>query len=147
MSRKILCDRCGKDITGLQQIGFVGMSFRDPESGELLQENPLQDMDFCPECMDAIRAFVSEMPKLEPKPEPVVTLEEVAELAAKLEPDEKKKQPEPKKNPKPPGSKNVDTGKLLALRRAGWTMQEIADEMKISSATVSYHLSRMKEKL
>lgn len=143
MSRKIICDRCGTDITGLQQLGFVGMSFRDPESGDLLQENPLQNMDFCPECMDAIRAFISDMPKpepepeLEPKSEPVVTPEEVAELAAKLEPAEKKKQPGSKTR------KKVDTGTISALYKAGWSLQDIAVEMRITVPEVRGYLKKM----
>lgn len=97
MSRKIICDRCGKAITDQKLLGFVGISRRDPETGELMEENPLQDMDFCDNCMDAIRSFITGKPRRklepdpEPKPEPVVTPEEVAELAAKLEPAEKKK--------------------------------------------------------
>ena len=182
MSRKIVCDRCGKDITALPKLGFIGVSFRDSETGDLLEENPLANMDYCPECMEQITAYIASAPASgpapakDPEPEvevvPVITPEEVEELAAKLqldgdicgksanldskmqnpaftsapekEVDQKKDQKPAKKGP--PQAKGIDTGKLLALRKAGWTFQQIADEMKISTATVSYHLTRLKGK-
>lgn len=39
--------------------------------------------------------------------------------------------------------KNVDTGKIKALRTAKWSVQKIADEMGVTSQTIRYHLDRM----
>ena len=37
----------------------------------------------------------------------------------------------------------VDTGKMLALRNAGWTMKKIAEELGISECTVFNYLKKM----
>lgn len=47
--------------------------------------------------------------------------------------------PEPKKR------KPVDTGKLLALRKAGWSMKKIAEELGISETSVWNYLQKMEE--
>lgn len=39
--------------------------------------------------------------------------------------------------------KKVDTGKLLALRKAGWTIEKIADELSISVGTVCNYLKKL----
>lgn len=41
--------------------------------------------------------------------------------------------------------KPVDTGKLLALRKAGWSMKKIADELGISEGSVWNYLKKMEE--
>ena len=42
--------------------------------------------------------------------------------------------------------KKVDKGKTGALYKAGWKIKDIADEMRITSATVIYHINTLKEK-
>ncbi len=39
----------------------------------------------------------------------------------------------------------VDTGKLLALRKAGWTIGKIADELNVSVSTVCNYLKKLEE--
>ena len=49
--------------------------------------------------------------------------------------------PEKEEKPKKSGkNKPVDVGKMKALRKAGWSMTKIADEMRCSISTVSKHL-------
>lgn len=43
-----------------------------------------------------------------------------------------------------PKKERVDHGKLVALRKAGWSVKEICAEMHISPATVSNHLKMEK---
>lgn len=40
----------------------------------------------------------------------------------------------------------VDTGKLLALHKAGWTNVKIGEELKISGVTVGNYLKKLEEK-
>ena len=47
--------------------------------------------------------------------------------------------PEPAAEP----GKGIDTGKIKALRDAGWTPKKIADELKVSPSTITYHLKRL----
>ena len=64
---------------------------------------------------------------------------------------EEPKQEEPKKTEtkaKPKATKKtqpIDKGKIGALRKAGWAIAEIADEMKCSNATVYKVLNELKE--
>ena len=41
--------------------------------------------------------------------------------------------------------KPVDTGKLLALHRAGWTNAKIADEMGMNEKTVWYYINKARK--
>lgn len=47
----------------------------------------------------------------------------------------------------PPTKKNkkvqLDTGKLIALRNAGWSMKKIAEELKVSEGTVFNYLKKL----
>ena len=40
--------------------------------------------------------------------------------------------------------KRIDTGKIKALKKAGWSVAKIADEMRCSVATVYNHLAEGK---
>ena len=59
----------------------------------------------------------------------------IAELEDEDEPEE------PKNGKRRP----IDDGKILALRKAGWSLQKIADEMHLSYTTVQNHLKNMEE--
>lgn len=47
--------------------------------------------------------------------------------------------------PKWPKKKNIDTGKIAALKNAGWTQVSIAEEMGITPATVSRYVSELRD--
>lgn len=51
----------------------------------------------------------------------------------------KKEKPADAKKPGKP-KKKLDDGKMLALRKAGWTYEKIADEMGCSTQTVINHI-------
>lgn len=42
----------------------------------------------------------------------------------------------------PANKKDLDVGKMKALRKAGWTLAEIADELGTTSGTVSKRLAK-----
>lgn len=50
--------------------------------------------------------------------------------------------PEPKPAPDPTKKKDIDMGKVKALRKAGWAYAKIADEMGVSTQTI---VNRLKE--
>lgn len=54
--------------------------------------------------------------------------------------EEDKPEKKPKESKKEPTKKRIDDGKIMALRRAGWSQAKIADEMGISVATVNKHI-------
>ena len=71
------------------------------------------------------------LPELEePDPEP-----EEADLEEELEPEE---EPEPEK----PKRASIDHGKIRALRNAGWSIKQIAEEMKLTAKQVTNSLYR-----
>ena len=64
----------------------------------------------------------------------------------KLEPEEPERpDPKPEKTAKKKdkGQKQIDDGKIKALREGGCTLAEIADEMSLSAMTVRAHLKKM----
>lgn len=59
-------------------------------------------------------------------------------------PEPEKKEPKPKEEPKKETktNKKLVHGKICALRKAGWPVSKIADEMGCSGPTVRYHLDK-----
>lgn len=53
---------------------------------------------------------------------------------------------EPSKKTVGGGGKRVDTGKIKALKDAGWSAAKIADEMGVSVQAVYNHIKKMEEK-
>ena len=76
-----------------------------------------------------------------PAPAPVIapeTPESAAPAVVAVEtPEAPKMKPAPVKRP-------VDWGKAKALRKAGWSLAKIADELGVSVPTVSQHLKEVK---
>lgn len=58
--RKIICDRCGKDISDYGNTGYVSVNWR-PVRGDdgLVMDTPFEDRDFCTDCMREITAFIA----------------------------------------------------------------------------------------
>ena len=70
------------------------------------------------------------------------TVEEIKELLGMMQPKAVVQEEPPKavvkaKPKAKPKKKEVDSGKIKALRKAGWSMAKIADEMRCSISTVS----------
>lgn len=51
--------------------------------------------------------------------------------------------PEPKKQRKAINRKDLDMGKVKALRAAGWSFEKIADEMGCAPQTIANHLKEV----
>ena len=72
------------------------------------------------------------------------TPSEMAELAkllkAQVETPKQATKAEPKQAQPKPAKKPLDMGKVKALRKAGWTLEKIADEMGCSAQTIANKL-------
>lgn len=137
--RKIICDRCGAEITG-DRIGYVEVNWRAASDNSFLNKNPYEHADFCLVCMSQIAAFIDDVNlKLVPEEQEVVP--EAVEDPVQEEPEEPVVQIQ-----KTPSKKSVDKGKVGALSKAGWSNAKIADEMGVSSERIRQILKELEVK-
>ena len=134
------CDKCGNVINGKRYtLMIVSVDHTDG-----IQPVKSFDMDCCFNCLPA---FINEIPDGLPMRMIPTDLAASSENAFYLlpggsEPEEDKKDPEPAK---PSGGRKTldfDLGKAISLRRGGWTLSKIADEMKCAPQTVANYLER-----
>ena len=113
----IKCDRCGKLIhmKNGNVFGSVSIWKKDASTNAVLEENAFAEWDFCEDCLDSIRNFISKLTREE-------KFEKIIESV-----DEGKKTTK----------KEWDKGKAQALRNAGWTLVDIAKEVGVTEATKS----------
>lgn len=110
--RKIICDRCGAEITG-DRIGYVAVNWRAASDNSLMQDNPYEEADFCEKCMEDIARVIDfkilSAPKEEEQdPEEEETVERIQKTPARVT--------------TPP-----DFGKIRELVKAGKTTKEISE--------------------
>lgn len=74
----------------------------------------------------------------DPEPDPVVGWKLVKDPQPL-----QKTAPQPKTETKKGRKKALDTGKLKALRDAGWTVAKIADEMGVSEPTIRNYIHKL----
>ena len=128
------CDRCGKKIDRLYAI--IGHEV-DRITGDYIKDENV-NLDFCEECYHKI---MSEMTEIHgemdgeigelPFMDPVLDLEDNhEEIEEKI------------KRRLPLNSKELDVGKMKALRDAGWTLKQIAEEFQCVPQTVANKLKK-----
>ena len=122
---KYKCDICGKEATKERPVYNLIWQEQtlDGSDGDLDQVvDGVSEKDICGVC--ALKAGI-------------VIAEALQRWMDTKQPEEKK-QPETKKpdNWKIGKKKNLDEGKMLALRKAGWTYAQIADEVGCTQQTV-----------
>lgn len=109
------CDVCGAEIQGARKsVLIAGID----ELGNITESKSL-GIDACPGCA-----------------------EQLSDRLIITHPMENLKDPEPAK---PSGGRKAldfDLGKAISLRRGGWTLTKIADEMKCAPQTVANYLER-----
>ena len=118
------CDRCGKKLDRIYKI--IGHEL-ERETGDYL-ENVGVDLDFCSECYHEIMSDLTEMHEKEEVDEPDEEVDEEVD-----EPEEEATKPE---------KKVYDVKKMAALRKAGWTYKQIAEEFQCAVQTVANHLKK-----
>ena len=111
--RIIKCDRCGKEITGVQSVGYVNLDLRDVKTGKLQGDSRFDGWDFCQPCMNAIAEFVRMVPK--PKAAIKKPIADGTKYAA-VTPDK--------------------IERIRELAREGKTVKEIMEETGVSDPTV-----------
>ena len=86
--RKIICDRCGAEITG-DRIGYVEVNWRAASDNSFLKKNPYEHSDFCEKCMKDIVSVIDfkilSAPKEEEQdPEEEETVERIQKTPARV---------------------------------------------------------------
>lgn len=118
------CDICGAEIRG-PRISVLICNL--DERGNITESKSI-GIDTCPGCVDKLAGRIVLAQPCEVK------------AAEEDEPEEKTKEKPEKKVEKK--KLDFDLGKAISLRRGGWTLSKIADEMKCSPQTVANYLER-----
>lgn len=129
---RIICDRCGKDLTDTDRRGYLLLSVRDKEDREATRE--FEDCHYCISCIHDIHEFIKESRML--SDEDQVRQEDDS-------PEDERKVYDNKKADR----KRVDIGKIMALRNAGWSNKKIAEEMGMTPSAVATQICLYKKKL
>lgn len=64
--RMVICDRCGARI--YTNPGYVALNLRDKDVDDIIDGNPYEHNDYCPECMQDIKRCI-EAPARREEPE------------------------------------------------------------------------------
>ena len=119
----ITCDLCKKEIEG-EPIGYW-LCRTDRMSMDITEDYFHPDLDICDSCADVLTAKISEV------------------FDQNKEKDQKEKTKKKVTNKEGTPKKELDTGKIRALREAGWSLEKIADEIGCSPQTVANRLAKM----
>ena len=96
-----------------------------------------------PELDEALRiSALAYLDKLDP-PEAEQSEQKAEQKDEKPEQKDEKPEQKDEKTSAPKKKKQLDTGKIKALREGGWTLAGIAREMGCSQQTVANHLRKM----
>ena len=108
-----VCDFCGKEITGegtrLVTVSFNNGSFTEPDN--------TAEFHFCKKCNASL----------------IAELDKAESVSAK---DKKSGAKDKEKSPDKSSGKRLDAGKVMALSKAGWSNEKIAEEMKVTEEQI-----------
>ena len=117
--RKIICDRCEREIPKGEKIGYVAINWRAPSDGSLMIDNPYEELDFCHACMADIAKVIDFKILAAPQEDELDPEEE--EAVERIQ--------------KVPAKKAVDPVKFRELLKEGKSMSEIADYFQIAKSS------------
>ena len=141
------CDRCGRKTEEPYKI--IGHKI-DRHTGDYLTDEG-GHLDYCRDCFvsimsritDNIKGDLEEVEEDEDDELPFCDPEDDLE---EEEPEEEKSKDDPvvkeKIRRRLPIEKTFDVGKMKSLRRAGWSLKKIADEMNCAPQTVANKLKK-----
>jgi len=138
---KIICNRCGADLTAAKEVGYIAMIHKTAQekllSGgvrRITENNPFDEDHYCENCMEEIKGFIVTAPT-----------EHKEESVGKEKPAPREaKKGRPKTALPPAGGKKLDYGKVNALHNAGWSVSKIADEMGRSESSIHNALFKIR---
>lgn len=149
----ISCDRCGKVIEGYPVN--IAAEYVDRDSGDFwpdsVEKRPdwsqkIAGRDFCEKCTEKIVRYA--LGGMKENEEFAKAVEEMVKNAS---PDKPEKEAESNTSDshsskeEKTGRAKIDTGKVMALTKAGWSAAQIADDMGISAQAVYDARYRLKK--
>lgn len=133
---KIICDKCGVDLSDNNKIGKIQIRLHESQDYDTqfrVFDIPSDDIPYqliagenehyCEKCVEEILEFIHTMPDTDQKKEIV-----------KVEKTKKKRV-----------WKQIDYGKIMALKNAGWDNEKIAEEMRMTKSSVAQAICRCKK--
>lgn len=139
-----ICDKCGREIEGDPYKVAVDKLFAKPPGQEvngIMSPHPYPEMDslhFCKDCMGSLVDLIRHHLKADIKKN--CELESTEEVAT----SQSVPPPSSFSAPSEKGSRRkLDTGKVRALRNAGWSVKAIAEEMQYSDRVIYQALGEM----
>ena len=109
-----VCDFCGKEITG-EGMRLIRVSFE--KDGTFTEQENADEFHFCKKCNAVL---IAELDKAES-----------ATVKSK-----KSGARDRTKSPCESSGKRLDAGKVMALSKAGWSNEKIAEEMKVTEEQI-----------
>lgn len=82
-------------------------------------------------------------PAEEPDQAPIGAEEKPAEAVAEVEKEESEPETQTPQKSNQNAKKQIDFGKMKALRNAGWSIKQIAEELHLAQSTVCTYLKKM----
>lgn len=149
-------------MTKEKRHGFVSVNTRDKAEGDLLEENEFESWLFCKKCTEDIRRYVRTLPlkpsendkkrdqnkeKCDQNKEKCDQNKEKRSEHAKSEAKAQETVSEAAEDESTTGKKKYDVGKIMALKKAGWKVKDIADEMKMTAQQVSNQIYLYNKKM
>lgn len=131
---KVICDKCGAEIT--KDPIRLNMTYVDVMTGDI--EDPItskeqRERDYCELCAKAILNFAEKPEVL--RFEVAVKKKEKEHTTKELEEDQSKTK------------KKLDIGKIMALKKAGWSAAKIADELETTVQSIYSAVYTYKKKV
>lgn len=151
---KIICDHCGVEISGNPFQSVIEHVGRETDAPVINQKETFT-LDLCEACVDELRSWklahvnTGVLPEKEDKPDPAELAEQIVNELFKDAPESADPEEAPEDTAPPKSRKiqsKVDLGKIIALKKAGWTYKQIADEMKLTEKQVGNYLYNAKKR-
>lgn len=120
-----------------------------------MEENEFERWLFCKKCTEDIRRYVRTLPlkpsendeKRDQNKEKCDQNKEKRSEHAKSEAKAQETVSEAAEDESTTGKKKYDVGKIMALKKAGWKVKDIADEMKMTAQQVSNQIYLYNKKM
>lgn len=127
----IVCDKCGKPVAGDPFSVQISTAGKTQEGGMYAE---LGDKEFCEKC--AARVFAILMGK-----------DKEREKAKNIPKEAKDNSvPDSQKEGASKPRKKLDKGKMIALKNAGWSNQQIAEELGTTEGCIATYISQIRKK-